>query len=182
MDHPRIRGEHLQCFLHFPEPGGSSPHTRGALAADLLHRRQTGIIPAYAGSTRDRVFGEDALGDHPRIRGEHPRSCSTVAVSLGSSPHTRGAPVNLVQGLVELRIIPAYAGSTQPRESTGSLGQDHPRIRGEHGFFRQVAGEAFGSSPHTRGAPSHSRRRAVGNGIIPAYAGSTGRRRSGTAG
>ena len=30
---------------------GSSPHTRGALAGQTAHKIDTGIIPAYAGST-----------------------------------------------------------------------------------------------------------------------------------
>ena len=32
---------------------------------------ETGIIPAYAGSTGGRLAQGGALWDHPRIRGEH---------------------------------------------------------------------------------------------------------------
>ena len=71
---------------------GSSPHTRGALAAHLLHCRETGIIPAYAGSTTCRSSPLEMPGDHPRIRGEH-----------GVEAH---------EFVRELGIIPAYAGST----------------------------------------------------------------------
>ena len=133
---------------------GSSPHTRGA-----------------------RVIGPPTRcisRDHPRIRGEHrqdPHRCrddagiipayagSTdclncgVVESTGSSPHTRGAPRSLLGSL--------------------SMGQDHPRIRGEHfrltlctpiqaGIIPAYAGSTnsfplasiylSGSSPHTRGA------------------------------
>ena len=71
-DHPRIRGEHRTLSATVPARGGSSPHTRGALAepARLCHRPR--IIPAYAGSTF-------APGTPTRP-------------SSGSSPHTRGAP------------------------------------------------------------------------------------------
>ena len=71
-DHPRIRGEHSLLGLPFNSSLGSSPHTRGALpifSDDLDSEgssphtrgarrparappRATGIIPAYAGSTR----------------------------------------------------------------------------------------------------------------------------------
>ena len=50
-DHPRIRGEHpWPCAIRFA-PGGSSPHTRGALGILFAIMIQFGIIPAYAGST-----------------------------------------------------------------------------------------------------------------------------------
>ena len=51
-DHPRIRGEHYAFRLHGRPCRGSSPHTRGALAEAGVGHRLTGIIPAYAGSTR----------------------------------------------------------------------------------------------------------------------------------
>ena len=174
-DHPRIRGEHNQRHpLPYADPGiipayagsthlrgsiqrppmGSSPHTRGALAA-------LGALPS-------------SVLDHPRIRGEHhPREGAglagariipayagstralqaQVAYHRGSSPHTRGALIR----------------SNLKKHSR----QDHPRIRGEHNLKRvRVNGETGiipayagstitipsrierwrGSSPHTRGA------------------------------
>ena len=155
VDHPRIRGEHAVRWQ--------------------LRRREVGVIPAYAGSTRAESFAPEALGgssphtrgalmsnnaasvaakDHPRIRGEHSAERHVPAVLPG--------------------IIPAYAGSTD---------DDIARC-----------GDSMGSSPHTRGAPvrdevgyerrwdhprirgEHRRIRRVsrwGDGIIPAYAGST---------
>ncbi len=89
-----------------------------------------------------------------------------MAVTLGSSPHTRGT----LDG-----IIPAYAGNTYflmtamavtlgssphtrgtptPVTPPSSIPRDHPRIRGEHG----------------RALVDVARDR----GIIPAYAGNTG--------
>ena len=55
---------------------------------------------------------------------------------------------------------------------------DHPRIRGEHGEFVDRKRLPAGSSPHTRGAPQLRRRPPRCPGIIPAYAGSTTRRRA----
>ena len=50
---------------------------------------------------------------------------------------------------------------------------DHPRIRGEHLVTRDQTLVVGGSSPHTRGARWSWSVRRAGDGIIPAYAGST---------
>ena len=152
-DHPRIRGEHLQCFLHFPEPGGSSPHTRGAHRSMDGQARERRIIPAYAGSTHCAASSTRDPKDHPRIRGEHPSSEFETYHDGGSSPHTRGAPVTLGIPTTPVGIIPAYAGSTFRIRLMARCRMDHPRIRGEHQIYTEERGGA--------------------RGIIPAYAGST---------
>ena len=50
---------------------------------------------------------------------------------------------------------------------------DHPRIRGEHGDGAVLDPVDEGSSPHTRGAQFFPAFFDGGDGIIPAYAGST---------
>ena len=90
-DHPRIRGEHISCSRFVPAIMGSSPHTRGALAASLAVESTEGIIPAYAGSTKKERMVADEAKDHPRIRGEHPARSRGHHEIQGSSPHTRGA-------------------------------------------------------------------------------------------
>ena len=111
-DHPRIRGEHLNERAARQRRKGSSPHTRGALAADRRQEAPKRIIPAYAGSTRGTATARGLRSDHPRIRGEHVRVDELVAESLGSSPHTRGAPPQRREARFSDGIIPAYAGST----------------------------------------------------------------------
>ena len=172
-DHPRIRGEHGQGVEIQRQEGGSSPHTRGAPQDEGYGGEFEGIIPAYAGSTR--LSGSDGGrgGDHPRIRGEHPSTPPSPAPPTGSSPHTRGARRRVAAAHYAVRIIPAYAGSTPSAPGTRFSGRDHPRIRGEHVAWCQVAGGVGGSSPHTRGARHHHRHRVSAVGIIPAYAGST---------
>ena len=120
----------------------------------------SGIIPAYAGST--------GSWDGPD---------NEVA---GSSPPTRGAPTPHRSHTVQVRIIPAYAGSTCSRPPPERAPSDHPRLRGEHDEQQASARVQRGSSPPTRGAPGPGRRRAGDRGIIPAYAGSTTRRRAST--
>ena len=95
-------------------------------------------------------------------------------LTAGSSPHTRGAPVDLNAMRAYVGIIPACAGSTalrgkEPQARPGSsphargalgagapsstCGGDHPRMRGEHDAAPVIA-QGLG-------------------GIIPACAGST---------
>ena len=51
MDHPRIRGEHVDLPTPTNKQAGSSPHTRGAHAVAGDPGVGSRIIPAYAGST-----------------------------------------------------------------------------------------------------------------------------------
>ena len=92
---------------------------------------------------------------------------------VGSSPHTRGARRGRRRRRGGGRIIPAYAGSTEGRLGWGVPCLDHPRIRGEHQCVARRGVAEDGSSPHTRGAPSHATRAPGPPRIIPAYAGST---------
>ena len=152
-DHPRIRGEHTIPPRPSPVNPGSSPHTRGAPFAPRGSSSIWRIIPAYAGSTAAQRDLLGAVGDHPRIRGEHGLCDLGPEARPGSSPHTRGAPRKV------------SARSPAPR--------DHPRIRGEHDETRQLIADGVGSSPHTRGARRAAARGHPRSRIIPAYAGST---------
>ena len=172
-DHPRIRGEHYSPPRNSTTPCGSSPHTRGARRSARGCPATRRIIPAYAGSTAECSGISGHATDHPRIRGEHTHAAAIEATRPGSSPHTRGALGDWLLQFEHGRIIPAYAGSTRRRSPACAPAADHPRIRGEHvSFLRQVSSEA-GSSPHTRGARVGDRAPLRGDGIIPAYAGST---------
>ena len=85
----------------------------------------------------------------------------------------RGAPKVTGKGQIYFGIIPAYAGSTFDALVIGELDGDHPRVCGEHAAAATLATALGGSSPRMRGARSCQRYSYMGNGIIPAYAGST---------
>ena len=70
-------------------------------------------------------------------------------------------------------IIPAYAGSTETMPPTAFGSQDHPRVCGEHSHKFLERQSLEGSSPRMRGALDRSMPPKIGQGIIPAYAGST---------
>ena len=172
-DHPRIRGEHQSPSYPISPRTGSSPHTRGARSCSQANHTRRGIIPAYAGSTILEFRTRRICSDHPRIRGEHEEHPTVSPSTEGSSPHTRGAHFATAAFHVSLRIIPAYAGSTDAAAVAIEAPPDHPRIRGEHYVNSVYPALAAGSSPHTRGAPALRAIYGRRPGIIPAYAGST---------
>ena len=172
-DHPRIRGEHVPVQGELRDRAGSSPHTRGAPRVVRVPGPDPGIIPAYAGSTRRPASATECVPDHPRIRGEHVDYEYLTTYYDGSSPHTRGAPLESCERISPRGIIPAYAGSTGSPSPPPLESWDHPRIRGEHCQAILHVSSLAGSSPHTRGAPSSRPRSARQSRIIPAYAGST---------
>ena len=116
------------------------------------------------------------IWDHPRIRGEHQRLRDENQSLKGSSPHTRGARRRQYRHDGCRGIIPAYAGSTSIARFCVRSSRDHPRIRGEHEPDSLAVMLYMGSSPHTRGAQVQGRVFVQGQGIIPAYAGSTARK------
>ena len=175
---------------------GSSPHTRGALSAASFNTPKTRDHPRIRGE--HRLYLCNRWNNHgiiPAYAGSTTSLSSKLLVSLGSSPHTRGA----------------HRCDNRRQQAN----RDHPRIRGEHhkgsehrrfwnGIIPAYAGSTpwvtlfeswdEGSSPHTRGAPPMRARRRrchrdhprirgehgvslallrLPAGIIPAYAGST---------
>ena len=93
---------------------------------------ENGVIPACAGSTIRAHFLSCSFRGHPRMRGEHGPFGPYSHLSLGSSPHARGAPSCLVYSLIFMGAIPACAGSTGGDiNKTNTIG-GHPRMRGEH--------------------------------------------------
>ena len=131
-DHPRVCGEHLFSPLTNHAHPGSSPRMRGARAGDRAHGRETGIIPAYAGSTPGRKTSAGRRRDHPRVCGEHISVTPKTSALMGSSPRMRGAQVVKLKDSIKDGIIPAYAGSTSSTAGAAAAARDHPRVCGEH--------------------------------------------------
>ena len=133
---------------------GSSPHTRGALSAASFNTPKTRDHPRIRGE--HRLYLCNRWNNHgiiPAYAGSTTSLSSKLLVSLGSSPHTRGA----------------HRCDNRRQQAN----RDHPRIRGEHhkgsehrrfwnGIIPAYAGSTSyasatkampsGSSPHTRGA------------------------------
>ena len=152
--HPRIRGERQPLSRQYSSAAGSSPHTRGTQHAAARSASHVRFIPAYAGNAVLHVPRHPCTAVHPRIRGERTMGNPAPALSIGSSPHTRGTLDRATVPRAAGRFIPAYAGNAlitaaYPRETSV-----HPRIRGERSSFLHARMSGFGSSPHTRGTRS----------------------------
>ena len=135
--------------------------------------RNTGIIPARAGSTRIFMSASGTDEDHPRSCGEHRVPWATCRRRSGSSPLVRGALDGRGLAASSWRIIPARAGSTRRWDHAVSRRRDHPRSCGEHMCLCVGVEELLGSSPLVRGALGRREAHVGGLGIIPARAGST---------
>ena len=94
----------------------------------------------------------------------------------GSSPLTRGTPVQTasIRGL--LRFIPAYAGNSVMTANWAPLMPVHPRLRGELISLSDADLDFVGSSPLTRGTHSQEDPLSASGRFIPAYAGNSERR------
>ena len=152
---------------------GSSPLTRGKRSLDGDRGERVRLIPAHAGKTTACPAARPAGRAHPRSRGENGVIDMVAQDNAGSSPLTRGkrrlpAPVRRRPGL-----IPAHAGKTRADGPEREQGTAHPRSRGENCPSRRMVFVVLGSSPLTRGKPSHSRRERCGGRLIPAHAGKT---------
>ena len=110
-DHPRMRGEDLNCALLPCGRRGSPPHARGRLRNAPILQCCARITPACAGKTAQCKLSDGGKWDHPRMRGEDSTRRLRRATFTGSPPHARGR-------------------RDHPRMRGEDLG-DHPRMRGE---------------------------------------------------
>ena len=136
--------------------------------------------PRMCGEHHAVSSGPHPAGDHPRMCGEHLSFMAFLMVSAGSSPHVRGARHHLHKIATRHGIIPACAGSTFNASFGALQNRDHPRMCGEHAQGQWAAEVRVGLSPHVRGAHRRQPQLRQRAGIIPACAGSTPRRRTGT--
>ena len=146
---------------------------RGARWRDSPCSLPPRIIPADAGSTKNRDTPGGLQRDHPRGCGEHSSMMICVYAQLGSSPRMRGAPCCPDGDSQAQGIIPADAGSTPDRVAGATIVRDHPRGCGEHIILMDVLDTQHGSSPRMRGALAGRLGLIRRSRIIPADAGST---------
>ena len=152
--HPRSRGENMVTAYNTRTHVGSSPLTRGKLAAIKAAQQAARLIPAHAGKTQRESSPGRRPAAHPRSRGENGYLSVFRVTGLGSSPLTRGKPVIHDRGCVERRLIPAHAGKTPPPAGKAGTRWAHPRSRGENGDRLHERHDLRGSSPLTRGKPA----------------------------
>ena len=98
----------------------------------------------------------------------------------GSSPLTRGKLFPHDQTRSQFRLIPAHAGKTSTTQTASPSGPAHPRSRGENFSAWCSSGRKSGSSPLTRGKHDEVGNPLEDGRLIPAHAGKTALKRSGT--
>ena len=114
-----------------------------------------------------------AFWAHPRSRGENPSVACSFTASVGSSPLTRGKPVERLRDRRPRRLIPAHAGKTARQGRASRSPRAHPRSRGENVHSRVTPHAHAGSSPLTRGKPGVESKARDLLRLIPAHAGKT---------
>ena len=70
------------------------------------------FIPAYAGNSDETGAIAPVETVHPRLRGELFFVDEVLPGDTGSSPLTRGTPLNPTNTPINARFIPAYAGNS----------------------------------------------------------------------
>ena len=140
---------------------GSSPLTRGKHELKHARTRIKRLIPTHAGKTCCRRTRGAPSWAHPHSRGENESNPRPTAVTMGSSPLTRGKPSSAVINVALIGLIPTHAGKTSSRSWTSRCRTAHPHSRGENHSVALVAGCAQGSSPLTRGKPLSLTIRAI---------------------
>ena len=149
--HPRSRGENDRYGIVTERKEGSSPLTRGKHRSDVPNGNVQGLIPAHAGKTGEGVEAGGGVGAHPRSRGENVVRPGATILEPGSSPLTRGKPVQATAVVIAGRLIPAHAGKTHQTRDMKQRYRAHPRSRGENLITVSVFIVRSGSSPLTRG-------------------------------
>ena len=172
-DHPRSRGEYSTRRGEVNPVLGSSPLSRGIREGGRGVRPRERIIPALAGNTQPLVEQFRQYADHPRSRGEYALPVARRGPLHGSSPLSRGIPLDRIPDLGHVRIIPALAGNTARPLAGASGSQDHPHSRGEYGRSTAMSCWMRGSSPLSRGILPMSVVLLSPGRIIPALAGNT---------
>ncbi len=178
---------------------GPPPRARGPHLHQPSGRDEAGTTPACAGTTREEVAEQDALGgttpacagttphparyrqrrqDHPRVRGDHTTRLPLTRAPVGPPPRARGPLESSPRQGAVRGTTPACAGTTARDRKMPWARRDHPRVRGDHVRYSICPGCSRGPPPRARGPPVPMRRRERAAGTTPACAGTTTRRQA----
>ena len=94
---------------------------------------------------------------------------------MGSSPRGRGKPPSTTSQRAAYRLIPAWAGKTVLVVAAHAPSRAHPRAGGENPMRKACPCRQRGSSPRGRGKRVNGVRHVLIRGLIPAWAGKTGK-------
>ena len=194
--HPRGRGEAISSTTRRRSSSGPSPRARGSLTALVDLDGAERSIPAGAGKPRGHPQAAQLRRVHPRGRGEavvdaiggrvyegpwapvHPRGRGEARLGVparpaarGPSPRARGSPADQAGRADAVGSIPAGAEKPRAGGQAGTLGEVHPRGRGEAAATYPIWAWSDGPSPRARGSPDKPSGQCGPWGSIPAGAG-----------
>ena len=147
--------------------GRGKPHHRDG---QWDYRRS---IPAWAGETRSSTTWTRPTAVYPRVGGGNENLPEEWNGRLGLSPRGRGKLMRILQAMLLIGSIPAWAGETFERLSAMSGSEVYPRVGGgnqDRPHHRQLLA---GLSPRGRGKRRPKSIVGIGIRSIPAWAGET---------
>ena len=130
--HPRVCGENSRYQGCSIGHDGSSPRVRGKPTGIRDDANNGGLIPACAGKTFYTADAIRTYAAHPRVCGENTNTSRKPAGKTGSSPRVRGKLAAAAIPPKASRLIPACAGKTARRFTSGLSIWAHPRVCGEN--------------------------------------------------
>ena len=166
-----MRGEETSPEGERSTRPGSPPRARGRVKRIPFPTVKVGITPACAGKSPRGGCSPRCRRDHPRVRGEEPRTPHKAGPAGGSPPRARGREVGRLLVSGAYGITPACAGKSVQVQIRDGLTRDHPRVRGEESYFLSCSGILWGSPPRARGRGQGSHADALPVRITPACAG-----------
>ena len=169
--HPRSCGDRLQTDIRRFIDRGSSPLVRGSVAGVRLPQHSERFIPARAGIGGTLKYLPSPTPVHPRSCGDRRKKLYGKDCAPGSSPLVRGSDVNLDDGCVNGRFIPARAGIGNAVLQVCEGLAVHPRSCGDRLVTLLGAIGCGGSSPLVRGSDKEPFSGNSRDRFIPARAG-----------
>ena len=178
--YPRRRGGN-RCPLSLRNTAqGLSPQARGKPKTLVDGGADPGPIPAGAGETILRFARACALRAYPRRRGGNCPGKQSDGRSQGLSPQARGKRRQRAYQTKTLGPIPAGAGETCCRARPAPGCGAYPRRRGGNVWRLKGHARQQGLSPQARGKHCAASLRRAATGPIPAGAGETLERDTGS--
>ena len=152
-DHPRLCGNNTKLLQFTPNTVGSPPPVREQLTRRAIFSGLSGITPACAGTTDNRLLSRLKIWDHPRLCGNNIVNPVTNGFTTGSPPPVREQHGDIHAWGSECGITPACAGTTDGQDVGCVRRSDHPRLCGNNGWCYSTRGVSWGSPPPVREQP-----------------------------
>jgi len=152
---------------------GSSPYTRGTLAANETLIFCPRFIPIHTGNSPAHPRDSITQTVHPHTHGELYTMTPYSDIAPGSSPYTRGTlSLGMFQSVCN-RFIPIHTGNSKQTSSQNSNPTVHPHTHGELTGRENGPDSSIGSSPYTRGTPGLSEEAYSVQRFIPIHTGNS---------